>query len=71
MLTKTVLLSIYIQIVQIDFEIGHVSLVRSAAATIYDPPHIHDCKIYLCSADIDVDLSCLIHRCIFNEKINI
>jgi hypothetical protein len=59
-------LFIYIKIVEIDFEVGHSSIIRSEVTTIHNPPRTHDWKVYLRSADINGDLSCLIQRCIFH-----
>jgi hypothetical protein len=64
-LNKKALLSIYIQIVELDIEVGHVSIIRSEVTTNHIPPHTHDWKIYLRPADLIGDLSCLIQRCIF------
>ncbi len=55
-----------IQIVEIDFEVGHSSIIRSEPTTAHNPPRTHDWKIFLRSADIHGDLSCLINRCIFH-----
>jgi transcription initiation factor IIF auxiliary subunit len=55
-----------IQIVEIDFEVGHSSIIRSEPTTNHIPPRTHDWKVFLRSADIHGDLSCLIHRCIFH-----
>ena len=57
---------IFIQIVEIDFEVGHSSTIRSEPITTHDPPRTHDWKVYLRSADTNGDLNCLIHRCVFN-----
>ncbi|CAF1388312.1 unnamed protein product [Rotaria magnacalcarata] len=54
------------EIVEIDFEVGHSSIIRSEATTLHNPPRTHDWKIYLRSADVNGDLSCLIQRCVFH-----
>ncbi len=33
--------------------------------TTHNPPRTHDWKVYLRSADVHGDLSCLIQRCVF------
>ncbi len=62
---KKVLVFICIQIVEIDFEVGHSSIIRSETTT-HNPPRTHDWKVFLRSSDVNGDLSCLIHRCIFH-----
>ncbi|CAF1319016.1 unnamed protein product [Adineta steineri] len=52
--------------IEIDFEVGHSSIIRCEATTIHNPPRTHDWKIYLRSADVNGDLSCLIQRCVFH-----
>ncbi|CAF5068995.1 unnamed protein product, partial [Rotaria magnacalcarata] len=42
------------------------SIIRSEATTLHNPPRTHDWKIYLRSADVNGDLSCLIQRCVFH-----
>jgi hypothetical protein len=64
-LKKNVFLSICIQIIEIDFEIGHISIIRTEPTTVHIPPRTHDWKIFFRSADIRGDLSCLIQRCVF------
>ncbi len=56
---------IIIKIVEIDFEVGHISTIRAEPTTIHVPPRTHDWKVYLRSADVHGDLSCLIQRCVF------
>jgi transcription initiation factor IIF auxiliary subunit len=34
--------------------------------TTHNPPRTHDWKVYLRSADVNGDLSCLIQRCVFH-----
>ncbi|CAF0871557.1 unnamed protein product [Rotaria sordida] len=53
------------EIVEIDFEVGHSSIIRSEATTIHNPPRTHDWKVYLRAVDINGDLTCLIQRCVF------
>ncbi|CAF2714699.1 unnamed protein product [Rotaria sp. Silwood2] len=53
------------EVVEIDFEVGHSSIIRSEVTTGHNPPRTHDWKIYLRAADVNGDLSCLIQRCIF------
>ncbi|CAF4014777.1 unnamed protein product [Rotaria sp. Silwood2] len=53
------------EVVEIDFEVGHSSIIRSEVTTSHNPPRTHDWKIYLRAADVNGDLSCLIQRCIF------
>ncbi|CAF3932442.1 unnamed protein product, partial [Rotaria sp. Silwood2] len=53
------------EIVEIDFEVGHISIIRSEPTTTHNPPRTHDWTVYLRSADVHGDLNCLIQRCIF------
>ncbi|CAF1457460.1 unnamed protein product [Adineta steineri] len=52
--------------IEIDFEVGHSSIIRCEATTIHNPPRTHDWKLFLRSADVNGDLSCLIQRCVFH-----
>ena len=54
------------QILEIDFEVGHSSVIRAEPTTEHNPPRTHDWKLFLRSADIHGNLSCLIHHCIFH-----
>ena len=51
---------------EIDFEVGHTSTLRTEPTTEHDPPRTHDWKLFLRSTDINADLNCLIHHCIFH-----
>ncbi|CAF4923494.1 unnamed protein product [Rotaria sp. Silwood1] len=53
------------EIVEIDFEVGHSSIIRSETTTTHNPPRTHDWKVYLRAVDVNGDLSCLIQRCVF------
>lgn len=59
-------LFLFVQIFEIDFEVGHSSIIRSEPTTEHNPPRTHDWKLFLRSADIHANLNCLIHRCVFN-----
>ncbi|CAF1647731.1 unnamed protein product [Rotaria magnacalcarata] len=54
------------EILEIDFEVGHVSIIRPEPTTIHNLPRTHDWTVYLRSANVHGDLNCLIQRCIFH-----
>ncbi|CAF1403677.1 unnamed protein product, partial [Adineta ricciae] len=52
--------------IEICFEVGHSSSIRSKPTTKHNPPRTHDWKIFVRSAEIHGDLNCLIQRCVFH-----
>ncbi|CAF0892412.1 unnamed protein product [Adineta ricciae] len=52
--------------IEICFEVGHSSSIRSKPTTNHNPPRTHDWKIFVRSAEIHGDLNCLIQRCVFH-----
>ena len=55
----------FVKVVEIDFEVGHVSIIRPEPTTVHNPPRTHDWRVYLRSTDVNGDLNRLIQRCVF------